>query len=342
MIHRARLPQFCAEAVASLKYQDPIHSLYASSTLDEVRVASVDPMTIREAFRLNRELALDLLEAAVYVILPPNGEIYKSNNPADIDRARPDRIANDDECQSVMGLPAPITAFEFRATHPVARNPRMYSWCESGGHYAPKRIVIAVAHRQVFPDADIANQFMLFGLRECPLTTLNGRPFWEVNRFAAQFPIPLVFEQGDDGGWSTGCTPALTDGNAIKDEHHQACGEAIVHMYTHQLGAVVQACHALRAGAELIETVDSDHTQRQRLKKRGAGGFTYHVLKVAGQTLKAGPSMGSHTSPRRHIRRAHIRKLPTGKLTLVRQCLVGSRGFVDKSYRIENEQGAIA
>lgn len=45
---------------------------------------------------------------------------------------------------------------------------------------------------------------------------------------------------------------------------------------------------------------------------------------------------GSHATPRLHVRRGHIRHLPSGKLTWVRQCLVGNpdRGVVEKHYEI--------
>lgn len=47
-------------------------------------------------------------------------------------------------------------------------------------------------------------------------------------------------------------------------------------------------------------------------------------------------SIGSHASPRFHLRRGHIRRLPTGRNTWVRSCAVGSRalGTANKDYRI--------
>lgn len=46
---------------------------------------------------------------------------------------------------------------------------------------------------------------------------------------------------------------------------------------------------------------------------------------------------GSHASPRFHVRRGHIRRLPDGRRTWVKQCTVGdvSNGRVDKDYLVK-------
>lgn len=45
---------------------------------------------------------------------------------------------------------------------------------------------------------------------------------------------------------------------------------------------------------------------------------------------------GSHSSPRFHVRRGHIRRYQTGKTTWVRQCVVGTPelGIIQKDYRV--------
>lgn len=45
---------------------------------------------------------------------------------------------------------------------------------------------------------------------------------------------------------------------------------------------------------------------------------------------------GSHSSPRFHVRRGHIRRYQTGKTTWVRQCVVGTPelGVINKDYRV--------
>ena len=49
----------------------------------------------------------------------------------------------------------------------------------------------------------------------------------------------------------------------------------------------------------------------------------------------------AHASPRYHMRRGHIRRLPTGKTTFVHAHFVGSQdtGTVDKNYRFKEKTG---
>lgn len=53
---------------------------------------------------------------------------------------------------------------------------------------------------------------------------------------------------------------------------------------------------------------------------------------------------GSHASPRFHVRRGHVRRLPTGALTWVRQCTVGdaSIGTIHKTYRVKESKACRA
>ena len=46
---------------------------------------------------------------------------------------------------------------------------------------------------------------------------------------------------------------------------------------------------------------------------------------------------GTHASPRFHVRRGHVRRLPDGRTTWVKQCTVGdaSIGKIDKDYRVK-------
>jgi hypothetical protein len=54
------------------------------------------------------------------------------------------------------------------------------------------------------------------------------------------------------------------------------------------------------------------------------------------QERTRGQAAGSHTSPRFHVRRGHVRRLPDGRTTWVKQCTVGDAriGKIDKDYRI--------
>ena len=75
-------------------------------------------------------------------------------------------------------------------------------------------------------------------------------------------------------------------------------------------------------------------------KKRQARGnlpfLSYHVLALGGERSATTHLGGMHASPRQHLRRGHIRHLPTGRTTWVRSCVVGSHstGRVVKDYRL--------
>ena len=78
-------------------------------------------------------------------------------------------------------------------------------------------------------------------------------------------------------------------------------------------------------------------------KKRERNGkipfFEYKTLHIKpGKTNASGSGaiISDRNSPRVHIRRGHIRTLPSGETTWVQACVVGdgSKGFIQKDYRI--------
>lgn len=75
--------------------------------------------------------------------------------------------------------------------------------------------------------------------------------------------------------------------------------------------------------------------------KRKARGkvpfFSYRTIHITGETEeKKTGSGGSHSSPRLHFRRGHIRRIGDGKRIWVRGCLVGdkSKGFSGHDYTV--------
>ena len=78
-------------------------------------------------------------------------------------------------------------------------------------------------------------------------------------------------------------------------------------------------------------------------KKRAKSGkcplFTYktlHIKTAKTQTSKSENSNIERSAPRLHMRRGHIRSLPSGVTTWIQSCMVGSskNGVVSKDYRI--------
>ena len=106
---------------------------------------------------------------------------------------------------------------------------------------------------------------------------------------------------------------------------------------------VVQACAVLNC-ANVIETeLQPPAKLNKNRRARGkAPFFTYKVLSVDASPSQQGrreQGGGTHASPRMHLRRGHLRRIPEGRMVWVRPTMVGSHGLVDKDYRIRPAQG---
>lgn len=88
-----------------------------------------------------------------------------------------------------------------------------------------------------------------------------------------------------------------------------------------------------------IEIVDFAKAPEKLNKKRASKSkppiFTYKTLAISGGRSKTSHLGGSHSSPRVHLRRGHIRRLPD-KNVWVNACVVGdkSKGIVHKDYAV--------
>lgn len=106
------------------------------------------------------------------------------------------------------------------------------------------------------------------------------------------------------------------------------------------LGAVLFFCIVIGcSNTEFQEHRPSEKLNKKRQRKGNCPLFTYKTLTLTDdgrQGLKNEPS-GTHESPRVHLRRGHIRRLQSGRMTWVQPCVVGdhNRGVVDKDYRFQ-------
>jgi hypothetical protein len=168
-----------------------------------------------------------------------------------------------------------------------------------------------------------------------------GPPYgvWSIGtRYIMNVTSPLrVAPANNAGHWAvlTGVVDVITK----EQVHPDAINLELLGEMLPDLTAVVQCCHALRAGALFQERRETSSARRWKMDKHGVGGFTYHVLKIPTKATghQATGTGGSHESPRFHVRRAHIRKLSSGQLTFVRQCFVGDAqaGSVSKHYQLK-------
>lgn len=99
-------------------------------------------------------------------------------------------------------------------------------------------------------------------------------------------------------------------------------------------------------GIEQSETREPAWINQQRQKKGKAPIFGYRLVSVNVNLLRipgvAGPD-GSHAPPRLHWRRGHIRRKASGKLVMVRPCLVGdpTTKLVEKGYIVRSPGAAL-
>jgi len=89
-----------------------------------------------------------------------------------------------------------------------------------------------------------------------------------------------------------------------------------------------------------IETVSPPDTAGLGRRKKRLLRFEYRVLAITGKRSSShnGGTSGGHRSPRFHMRRGHIRHLPSGQTTWVSSCAVGSdqTGVIAKDYRVKS------
>lgn len=284
----------------------------------------------RGALGANARQVAGLIREAVHIVLPPNGEIYRENTMGGA-------MPSDDECASLIGIPAPITCFEYAWTNFNGGCPPAYEWSD----LARKRVTLVVDSKQL--DSVAASVGHAQTLTFVSVFYSERFSSWSLHPYAIRAKAPMVFSQRPqsrgawDWGW-LGAVLSMTTSSFVPldDGDVQKCiGEM-----RPDITAVVQCCHALRAGAAFEEQTEPSASRRWKFEKKGVGGFTYHVLKLpAGSSGRSYERVGVHDSPRFHIRRAHIRKLPTGSLTFVRQCCVGDpqKGVVSKHYAVERE-----
>jgi hypothetical protein len=112
-----------------------------------------------------------------------------------------------------------------------------------------------------------------------------------------------------------------------------------------ELQMMVQACAVLNcANVKTVDVRPSPTAMAMRAAKKKAPLFSYKVLQLApdaGSDDKHGAGRGTHASPRTHLRRGHIRRLPDRTLwisaTLVNRG--SANGAVSKDYQILPRQG---
>lgn len=94
------------------------------------------------------------------------------------------------------------------------------------------------------------------------------------------------------------------------------------------------------ANVSLATDTPSKLLQKQRKAKKKPSLFDYHVLVINGQEIGANDSgpTGTHASPRTHLRRGHLRRLPHREERIwINDTIVNpGNGFVQKDYAVHS------
>lgn len=127
--------------------------------------------------------------------------------------------------------------------------------------------------------------------------------------------------------------------NVPSEGREEVLAESVGNDYFDELGVIADFLAAL--SCRNVITVDgpapSVALNKARQKRGKQPFFTYKVLtiEVPNDSVEGPPRGGTHASPRVHLRRGHIRHLPSGNVW-VNAAVVGNKrlGMVSKDYRI--------
>lgn len=100
-------------------------------------------------------------------------------------------------------------------------------------------------------------------------------------------------------------------------------------------GIFVEFCLALRCKNVYQEEIQPSKLAKMRAASKRKEVYSYHTLVIDPDGKEVRRGAGTHASPRVHLRRGHIRRLPSGDIW-VNACVVGdkSAGMVSKDYAV--------
>jgi hypothetical protein len=270
-------------------------------------------------------IAYELTKKAQYFQLPEGGRILEDSNSLDA------------KFGLALRLPFPVTAFEFHRE------------CNDGA-ISTKSISLCFEHDQL-------NQceFMQQGQWGCmAVAYMDEMGVWAViPGIAIYVPGRAHTVTATDSEKSQGVAAGIRRTGLGCDT--EPVGHRIIvpklfhfagHVYPsdflmfdlqHEFISAIQACAALacvNVAARSEEPSLSLNAKRARLGREPFN--SYRVLEVVGARTSAASRGGQHASPRRHLRRGHIRHLDSERTTWVSSCVVGNKalGVVTKDYRM--------
>ena len=260
------------------------------------------------------EMYFNMIKDAVHFALPDNGRILNDNLKGLFGKK--------------VRLPYPVITIEYY----VHQKP---TFTENGIEYqaiCPKRFALASERK-------VGEKYVI------DLCVVNY-----ISTFSKWLPQPLgfVLDWGEketfskDGRVNISGYPFTVDETAINllrkkvgdDKAHRMLTDDI----SDEVSAVLEMCEALTCGnvsTEPLEKIDVAK-QAKRARQGKLPMYETRVLTISGEVSGRRDSLGgTHSSPRQHLRRGHIRRLPKGNIW-VNSAVVGNplKGIIEKSYEI--------
>ncbi|WP_421408101.1 hypothetical protein [Agrobacterium tumefaciens] len=298
----------------------------------------------------------DMLRKSVKFLLPNCAELL---DPMHVSQAHID----------LLKLPYPITAFEAPWQKVDAVDAGYLDHYKSTRRIAlcwePEATPPQLAHLNI-----VLKRFPQSGVFVLPISWIDNVGFWNVGIGGAFIPYENTMAEIDKAKvspLSAKAMEALNSAGLLPKKARQFAAEpfvlqlehfeSVTASHGHETGfanimndsrdeglAVIQACAVLNCeNVATSEVEPSTKLNKARVAKGKEPFFSYKVLALAADRPAMrgeGTAGGSHASPRLHLRRGHLRRLPE-KTVWVRAAMIGAAsetGVVTKDYRLVKSQ----
>jgi len=309
---------YCAHAIEDIEKDEyPMHPIEKSMSLEFAK----------------------LLRSSIKFILPENGRLLNLNKA-------------DQKNIDYFKLPYDVVSAEFQmASYLVTEFPDQT--------VVKKRIALAFTTKaapKILVDA-ARIQCHGNGIYVWPINYFDPLGRWLIDPFGAFFPEETNLMHGEfvyNGHGKTkikevgvGFLPLMfgTIGQSAADALYSRYGEK--EATARIIGSTREECQAINEMCLVLNCSNVNDNEiitppkflnKKRKKKGKVPFFEYRILTVkqSDNNDKKPPIGGTHASPRVHLRRGHIRHLPSGSTTFVQPCVVGDkkRGVIHKDYRV--------
>ena len=292
----------------------------------------------------------DKLRTAEKFLMPEGGRLLPSNK----------------EKPEVPGLvfrpPFPVVALEY-AMRPTDADQAITVYTSS---CAPKRIALAWDWQNDFPSCMRSPLIDALGPGVCVMeiswrseanvwmpglaclhipyegawvATDDRPPFIQAMLDSGKIPPQLV--RPGRNAYPHSIVPMMVEAIAVKAERQRSLSSALdlIRSDTQdELVSYIDLCYALACkNVKLDKLAAPEKLNRARAKSSRPPLADYHVLVLDGAENGQAFGAGDRSGPRPHLRRGHIRRLNSARITWVNSAMVRGKGtFVDKVYGFRN------